>query len=178
MKRFLIAAIAFSAAVPANAFWLDGFYCYLEERREENNRWPDQFVENDRANTMAPFNVMIENGWRRQNLLGGHHFNEDCTKLSQSGKLRLQWILTQAPRHHRQLFIERSFNDELMQNRLATVNDFAAGVVQDGYPGQAQATHITLDGRPAVTVDFVNTKFRENMMTPALPENAAPAITN
>jgi len=28
-----------------------------------------------------------------------------------------------------------------------------------------------------VTVDFVNTQFRENMMTPALPEASSAAIT-
>lgn len=175
MKRFLFIAVALSAALPSDAFWLDGFYCYLEERREENNRWPEQFVEADRANTMAPFNVMIQNGWRRQNLLGSHHFNEDCTKLSQSGKLRVQWIVTQAPPQHRQLFVERSLNEDLMANRIATANEFAAEVAADGYPAQAQQTHILSDGRPAVTVDFVNTQFRENMMIPALPENSAPA---
>ncbi|MEO0529280.1 MAG: hypothetical protein AAF266_01755 [Planctomycetota bacterium] len=177
MKRVLFLAVALGTAVPSSAFWLDEFYCYLETRRQENNRWPEQFVEADRANTMAPFNVMVQNGWRRQNLLGSHHFNEDGTKLSQSGKLRIQWILTQAPPQHRQLFVEQSLNEEHLANRIATANEFASEVSRDGYPAEAQQTHILSDGRPAVTVDFVNTQFRENMMIPALPENSAPQVT-
>ena len=42
-------------------------------------------------------------------------------------------------------------------------------MVRDGYLPQAQDTHILSDGRPAVTVDFVNTQFRENMPIPTLP---------
>lgn len=177
MKRTLLAVAALAAAIPADAFWLGEFYCYLEERREENNAWPAQFVEQDRANAAAPFDIMIRNGWRRQNLLGSHHFNEDCTQLTQAGKLRVQWILTQAPAEHRQLFVERSLNAEMTENRVATVNDFATTVVRDGYALPAQETHIVSDGRPAVTVDFVNTQFRENMPTPTLPD-ASPSGTS
>jgi hypothetical protein len=169
MKRTLLAAVALAAAVPADAFWLGEFYCYLEERREQQNAWPAQFVEQDRNAVSTPFDVMISNGWRRQNLLGSHHFNEDCTQLSQAGKLRVQWILTQAPPEHRQIFVERSFNDETTQSRIATVSDFSTQVVRDGVPPVVTDTHLVSDGRPAVTVDFVNTQFRENMPTPALP---------
>lgn len=169
MKRTLMAALALAAAAPAQAFWFDGLYCYLEERREENNLWPAQYVQQDRRNAAAPFEVMIRNGWRRQNLLGGHHFNEDCTKLTRSGELRVQWILTQAPPQHRQVFIERSLSEDITQQRIETANLFAAEVVNEGFGGTAQPTHILSDGRPAVTVDFVNTQFRENMPTPTLP---------
>lgn len=175
MKRMLLATICLAAATPANAFWLGEFYCYLEEGREVNNEWPSQYVGQDRVNARAPFDVMIQNGWRRQNLLGSHHFNEDCTKLTRSGEIRVQQILTQAPPQHRQVFIERSLKEEITQQRIATTNEFAALVVKNGYASSAQETHIVSDGRPAVTVDFVNTQYRENMMTPALPENSGPA---
>lgn len=176
MKRILLAAAALAAAAPANAFWLGEFYCYLEERREEQNAWPAQFVEQDRNAASAPFDVMVRNGWRRQNLLGSHHFNADCTELTQAGKLRVQWILTQAPPEHRQVFVERSIDSETTQNRIATVNAFSTQVALDGGPAQVSETHIVSDGRPAVTVDFVNTQFRENMPTPTLPA-ASPAGT-
>lgn len=172
MKRMLLATICLAAAAPADAFWLGEFYCYLEERREENNAWPSQYVGQDRINAKAPFDIMVQNGWRRQNLLGSHHFNEDCSKLTRSGQIRVQQILTQAPPEHRQVFIERSLKPEVTQQRIATTNEFAAIVSTDGMGSSAQETHLISDGRPAVTVDFVNTQFRENMMTPALPENS------
>lgn len=175
MKRTLLAMAAVLAASPSEAFWLGEFYNYLETRREENARWPSQYVGQDRVAAAAPFEIMVRNGWRRQNLLGSHHFNEDCTQLSQAGKLRVQWILTQAPPEHRELFVERSIEEGVTQSRLDTVNQFAAQVVRDGVPAQAQETHILSDGRPAVTVDFVNTQFRENMPVPTLPSQQASA---
>jgi hypothetical protein len=177
MKRTLLCVAALAAAAPADAFWLGEFYCYLEERREENARWPSQFVGQDRAAAAAPFDVMIRNGWRRQNLLGAHHFNEDCTQLSQAGKLRVQWILSQAPPEHREVFIEQSIEEGVTQQRIETVNQFAMQVSRDGAPFQAQPTHILSDGRPAVTVDFVNTQFRENMPVPTLPKAEAATPT-
>ena len=177
MKRFLMTvAAAGLLATSADAFWLGECYHYLESGREENNQWPQQYVGQERINTAAPFEIMIRNGWRRQNLLGGHHFTEDGTKLTQAGKLRVQWILTQAPQEHRQLFVERSLSEDLTQARIATANDFASQVVTDGYATSVQETHILSDGRPAVTVDFVNTQFRENMPIPTL-QDATPIPT-
>ncbi len=172
MKRLALAAIALGmttlAVAPADGFWLDAFYCHLERGREGNNLWPHQHLETDRRNASAPFDVMVRNGWRRQNLLGSHHFTEDGAQLTEAGKLRVQWILTQPPVEHRQVFIERSLNEEVNVARIAAANEFATIAVRDGVPTDAQGTHILSDGRPATTVDFVNTQFRENMMTPAL----------
>lgn len=173
MKRTLLAALVLASAAPTQGFWLGEFYCYLEARREENNKWPAQYVESDRANAKAPFDIMVQNGWRRQNLLGSHHFNEDGTQLTQAGKLRVQWILTQAPEQHRQVFIERSFVEGVAATRSATVSEFAAQITSGGFDGMPQDTHIVSDGRPAVTVDFVNTQFRENMPVPALQQQTA-----
>lgn len=173
-KLVSVVAIVFSLAItmPTEAFWLDALYCDLDRGRCENSQWPKQFVAQDRMNAHAPFDVMIENGWRKQNLLGRHHFNEDCTKLTEAGKLRVQWILTQPPVQHRQVFIERSLKEELTQARIETANQFAANVLRDGSQPNIQETHIVSDGRPATTVNFVNTTFRDNMPVPALPENS------
>lgn len=177
MKRKLLVIAALGVAGSAQAFWLDEFYCYLESRRQENNRWPEQFVEQDRINATAPFDIMIRNGWRRQNLLGSHHFNEDCTALSRAGELRVQWILTQAPPEHRQIFIERALQADVTQQRIDTANQFAATVVTDGVVPQAQDTHIQSDGRPATVVDFVNTQYRQNMRIPSLPQGGPASPT-
>lgn len=174
MKRILLTAAALAVVAPAQAFWFGDMYCYLETRRKENNRWPEQFVEPDRRAAAAPFEIMVRNGWRRQNLLGGHHFSDDGTQLTQAGKLRVQWILTQNPAQYRQVFVERAVNEGTNEARLATVNDFATQF-EDGSLDSAQQTHIVSDGRPAVTVDFVNTKFRENMPIPTLPQSATPS---
>ncbi len=160
------------------AFWLDALYCHLERGCQENDVWPKQYLAADRANTQAPFNVMIQNGWRRQNLLGPHHFNHDCTALTDAGKLRVQWILTQPPAQHRQVFIERSLSDEITQARIAAATEFASTVIRDGSEPSIMDSHIMSTGRPATIVNYVNTTFRDNMPTPSLPDSSYDASGN
>ena len=165
-----IALSLLACAATADAFWIDAWYAKCEPKIRENRLWPEQYVEADRRRAREPFEVMIRNGWRRQNLLGGHHFNEDASKLTESGKLRVQWILTQNPDAFRQVYVERSLNDGVTAARIATASDFAAKVAGGSSAPSVGDTHIISDGRPATTVDFVNTSFRENMPIPALPQ--------
>ena len=145
--------------------------CYrnVEAGRRQNNLWPQQFVEADRVRAKEPFDLMVRNGWRRQNLVGSHHFNSNSDGLTESGKLRVQWILTQAPMQYRQVYIERSINNGVTEKRRAAVEQFAQQVVGEGYA--VQETTMLTDGRPATVVDYVNTAFRANMPVPQLPES-------
>ncbi|MCA9241862.1 MAG: hypothetical protein KDA37_16745 [Planctomycetales bacterium] len=135
-----------------------------------NERWPSPYVCPDRVNAHAPFEMMVSNGWRRQNLMGSHHFSSDSTQLTQAGELKVQWIMTQAPEAYRRMFVERSVDPAVTEQRIATVREYSVKLAQGGAAPQVSDTHIVSEGRPAATVDFVNTQFRENMRTPVLPE--------
>lgn len=164
----VVAALVSGFASSSEAFWLDAFFCHVEEGAKQNERWPSPYICPDRVYAHAPFNAMITNGWRRQNLLGAHHFNGDSTELTQAGELKVRWILEQAPPAYRRIFVERSFVDETTQARVATTQKFAEEFATGDVP-QVAETHIVSEGRPAATVDFVNSKFRENMRVPTLP---------
>ncbi|MEM1305310.1 MAG: hypothetical protein AAGG46_10455 [Planctomycetota bacterium] len=178
-----IAAVAVIAAcsAPADAWWNDCDNCVqhrsgtlmdsLHKGGQRNARWPSPYLCADRAHVRSPFEAMIVNGWRRQNLLGGHHFNGAATELTQSGKLKVRWIMTQAPPEFRQVFVERSLEEGVTEARIAAAQDFATLVARGGDAPRVADTHIISEGRPAATVDFVNTQFRENMPTPTLPES-------
>ena len=112
---------------------------------------------------------MIENGWRRQNLLGAHHFNGDTNQLSKAGELRVQWIMTQAPPSHRQIFVERTLSGEVNAQRLAVVRDYASKVSIDGQMPQVEETYLVSEGRPATIVDATNVNFMKSMPAPVLP---------
>src|SRR5690606_15584634 len=88
--------------------------------------WPD------RAAVCAPFGVMIHNGWRMQNTLASHHFREGTSELTEAGKLKVLWIMNEAPAQHRTIFIERSEAPELTQGRVRTVQNIAASLAVDG----------------------------------------------
>lgn len=134
-----------------------------------NRQWPSPYVCPDRVNAHAPFNTMVSNGWRRQNLMGSHHFKQDSTELTQAGELKVQWIMNQAPPAYRRMFVERSVDPQVTSTRIETVTKYAERIAMNGVVPQVRDTTIVSEGRPAGTVDFVNTQFRENMRVPMLP---------
>lgn len=159
-------------APTADAFWLDALWDHCERGCKVNQRWPSPHVCPDRVYAHAPFDAMIRNGWRRQNLLGAHHFNAESTQLTRAGELKVRWIMTQAPKQYRRMFVENSYTDGVTEKRIAAINEFANSTARGGEVPQVLATHIMSEGHPASTVDFVNNQFRENMRVPVLPASA------
>jgi hypothetical protein len=117
--------------------------------------------------------MMVNNGWRRQNLLGAHHFNPDSNQLTTAGELRVQSIMTQAPVDRRNIFIERSLNVDANAARLTAVRDYATKVSTDGRTPLVEETFLISEGRPAAVVDATNIKFMQSMPAPVLPEATA-----
>jgi hypothetical protein len=134
-----------------------------------NMCWPRPFVYPDRKAAMAPMVIMANNGWRRNNLLGAHHFAPDGTQLNVAGELMVRWILTQAPMHRRNVFIERAENPEVTSHRIEAVQRYASLVLPEGGFSVVD-THIVAEGRPAADVDATNVAFREAAPVPELPD--------
>src|SRR6185312_14135236 len=103
------------------------------------------------------------------NLLGAHHFNQDTNQLTKAGELKVQWIMTQAPAAHREIFIERTLSGEINAARLAVVRDYASKVSIDGRMPQVEETYLVSEGRPAAVVDATNVNFMKAMPAPVLP---------
>ena len=137
-----------------------------------NSCWPKPFIYPDRKAVFAPMDVMANNGWRRNNLLGAHHFDAETASLNEAGKLRVAWILTQAPMHRRTVFVERSLNSVETGRRIEAAQQFAATVAPEGTI-QVVDTHIISEGRSAVDVDTTNVRFRESAPAPILPTASA-----
>ncbi len=163
---------AMSLAAPAQAFWLDCFCDHVREGYCENSRWPSPYLCPDRVHAHAPFDVMVRNGWRRQNLMGAHHFNPETCALNESGKIKIRWIMTQAPPEYRQVFVERSIEPQHTEQRIAAVQEFSTQFAAGGEAPLVTETHLVSGGRPATVVDSVNTRFHENMKAPVLPANS------
>jgi hypothetical protein len=172
MRRTLLAALIptiFCSFVPkAQAVWVDETAHYVKHGYHQNVCWPWPYVCPDRIAVREPFCLMINNGWRRQNLLGPHHF-KSANELTTAGELRVHWIMTQAPPERRTIFVERALDPQLTEQRLATVREYAARVALDGQLPQVADTHLVSEGRPAAVVDATNVRFHESMPPPVLP---------
>jgi hypothetical protein len=173
MRQTLIAvaAVVVVAGVvqSARAVWVDHSAHYCKHGYHQNVDWPWPYVCPDRVAVREPFCIMVNNGWRRQNLLGAHHFNEDATKLTTAGELRVRWIMTQAPPDRRNIFVERSAGADVTAQRLTTAREFANQLSTDGRMPQVSETFLISEGRPASVVDATNVRFQESTPPPVLP---------
>lgn len=156
----------------AHGFWPDAFAHHVATGYRANVQWPSPYLCPDRAHVRAPFDLMVQNGWRRQNLLSPHHFNEDCTGLTTAGELKIRWIMTQAPEQYRQIFVERSVNPEHTAKRVEIAQQYAAQVGAGAQPLVSE-TFLIAEGRPASIVDAIGTRFQESMPPPVLPAASA-----
>jgi hypothetical protein len=173
MRRMILALIAFtvmmSGAASAWAVVFDSATYYVKRGYHRNVAWPWPYVCPDRIAVREPFAIMINNGWRRQNLLGGHHFNADATGLTKAGELKVQWIMTQAPPQYRTIFVERSVDPSVTASRVAAAREYSSQIALGGEAPQVAETYIVSEGRPASVVDSINVRFQESAIPPVLP---------
>jgi len=183
MRHTMIAAAAFVVVLAsvdsASAVCCDDTAHYVKHGFYVNNQWPWPYVCPDRIAVQEPFCIMVNNGWRRQNLLGGHHFNPETNQLNAAGQLKVQWIMTQAPPDRRRIFVERALDTKVNTERLTAVREYSTQVAVDGRTPLIAETSLMSEGRPAAIVDAINVKFQQSMPAPVLPpaQSASSAST-
>jgi hypothetical protein len=151
---------------------------YIKAGYHRNAVWPWPYFCPDRAAVREPFAIMVDNGWRRQNLLGPHHFDPEQNALTTAGELKVRWIMTQAPPDRRSIFVERSIDSAVTAERIAAAERYAAQVAIDGQTPQVGDTHLVSEGRPATTVDAIYVRWQESMQPPVLPPPGASSTLN
>ncbi len=115
----------------------------------EVNNWPCPYVCWDREAARAPFPAMIQNAWRRQNLLADCHFTGSGGELSQAGQHKVRWILTEAPVEHRAIFVRRTDTPGQTVARVNAIREYAAKVAPDVGPLSIMETYLRPAGYPA-----------------------------
>jgi hypothetical protein len=168
------AVVVLATVHSAKAVCLDDSVNYVKHGYHVNQMWPWPYVCPDRVAVREPFCLMINNGWRRQNLLGAHHFNPETNQLNAAGQLRVQWIMTQAPASRRGIFVERALDANVNAQRLVAVREYAGHVAINGQTAQVSETYLISEGRPASVVDATNVKFQQAMPAPVLPAAPSP----
>jgi hypothetical protein len=152
-----------SADGPLAKIWNDFNLTY-----NRNACWPHPFIGADNLAVREPMAVMMDNGWRMQNLIGMYHYEPDMLSLNEAGRRRVHWILTQAPMHRRVVFVERGFSPQETELRMRAAREAAQYFVASGQEPDVRETHIVSQGTPAQYVDEINTKFNESTPEPRL----------
>lgn len=140
---------------------------------DANVQWPRHYIPPARRSVCKTYDAMVNNGWRRQNLLGNYHFNKDTNELTSAGKLKVNWILSQAPEQRRNVFVQRAGEEVATTARIAAVHDYAGKLSPSVGQVDVNDTHIVAEGLPASSVDNVFTGYEANRLPPVLPAGAA-----
>ncbi len=181
MRRPILASLAVAVTLctttSAWAVWIDTTVHYVRSGYRVNSVWPWPYVCPDRVAVREPFALMVDNGWRRQNLLGPHHFDPAKNTLTTAGELKVHWIMTQEPPERRQIFVERSLEANVTAQRIEAARQYAAQIANDGRTPLVSDTFIVSEGRPAAAVDATYTRFNESLPTPVLPPVGASSST-
>ena len=156
----------------------NGVCCRVEAGYHQNNMWPNQYVPTARCAVNSHYTAMVNNGWRRQNLLGDYHFEDGSNELTAAGKLKSKWILTQAPQDRRMIYIQRGENQSETASRLAAVHAWAGNQSPAVDSVLVNDTHIVAEGHTAGSVDSIFVGFQANQPAPVLTPSAEETTGN
>ncbi len=134
--------------------------------------WPRQFVPAARRPIHETYAAMINNGWRRQNLLGDYHFDQETNVLTRAGEMKVQGILTQAPINRRDVYVQRATTSTETATRIAAVQGYSSQLSPAVGQVNVNDTHIVAEGHSAMAVDNMFIGFQTNRPAPVLPPPA------
>ncbi len=167
--RLIVFTVVTLTTLPLSADWLCDFFNSVARDTKRRNCWPAPFACPDRQTVRAPFAIMVNNGWRRQNMLGDFYFEPTTGQLTEAGKLKIRWIVFEAPEQHREIYVHIGQTSEETQARLATATAEAASLAPQGQVPHVMQTSISDGGSPADRVDLIERKYQSSMPIPRLP---------
>ena len=135
---------------------------------KERQIWPEQYRPIDKAAALAPYPMMIENGWRRQNMLVAAHFDASTNQLTEAGQNKVRWILVSAPQSHRSIYVHVADTSEMTSARIASVQQYASKIAPNDLP-PIMTTTIHEEGWPADQIDMIGQNYLKSMPSPKLP---------
>jgi hypothetical protein len=160
--------ISLSCATQVSADMCTCFFTSIAQDVKRRQCWPAPFAEPARVAVRAPFCLMGNNGWRRQNMLGEYHFEPGTGQLTEAGRLKVRWILTVAPEQRRSIYVHAADANPETAARMNAVQQFASQVTPMCLP-PVMATSIPDDGWSATQVDAIDRKYLAAQPVPRLP---------
>ena len=145
---------------------------FLGIRRDfaRRNCWPQPFVSYDQQAVREPFELMIARGWERQNMLHDAYFEDGRSALTEAGRLKLKWILTEVPAPHRIVYVRRADDPQDTQARLESVRAYAKQLLHGGVLPPILETSVAPPHSPADWVDSISRKYYIGIPDPKLPK--------
>jgi hypothetical protein len=175
MRRIGLLALAgligvlFSTA--AQAQWLEEFCDHVAKTTMRVNCWPKPHIYADREAVRTPIAIMVANGRVRQNTLSEYYFAPGGT-LTESGRRKVRWILTQSAFVDRTIFVYQSPDSIETAAQIASVREEIKRIQPENKDPRVVVTNVRPVGWPAERVGRIGAKFNESLPTPTLPASS------
>jgi hypothetical protein len=160
--------VSLGCASQVTADMCSSFFSGIAKDVKRRQCWPAPFNASDRVAARLPFALMVNNGWRRQNMLGEFHFEPGTGQLTEAGRLKVRWILTTGPEQHRLLYVHTADTDRETAARMTAVQQLASQISPMNLP-PITATSISDEGWSANQVDGISRKYLSSQPNPRLP---------
>lgn len=136
--------------------------------------WPHPYNCQDRSYVRQVVSAQEQKGWTEETTLFEYHFDEETQQLNHSGIRHLQWIVDFAPPEHKMIWIQKTHDSVINEQRLANVHQQVAVLQSDqGSPGIALRTAAPT-GRPALEINAIRLAEIESMPDPRVEYYALP----
>jgi hypothetical protein len=91
--------------------------------------------------------------------------------LTEAGKLKIRWIIIEAPEQHREVYVHIGQTNDETQARLATVTAQAASLAPQGEMPSIMQTSISDESYPADRTNRLNNLYKSmnGVQVPYLP---------
>ncbi len=132
-----------------------------------NVAWPQPFRGADSQSVVAPFEVMRDNGWRENNTIGSGLFSEQ-NALSEAGKIKVQWIVTQAPQDRRTVYVKNGNSEQETGARVESVQLAVSQMIPSGPLPQILVTEIEPGTSSGAYQTLVHRALTKTTPTPRL----------
>lgn len=176
MFAIIAFATAFSLVVGDNEPASADFGSWLHRQKMayfRNSAWPDPFTEADALQTVEPFEIMKNNGWRTHNTIGHNLFRAGDGALLASGHARVRWIATQSPQSRRNIHVLKGRTQQETTARVASVQEACRVLLPEGVEPQIFVTTIEPATTPGALATKINRDRLENTPVPKLPTSTA-----
>ena len=138
-----------------------------------NNCWPQPFVYPNRAAVRVPLQMVVDRGWQRHNTLGAEYFDPETQALNHAGRLKVRWILTQAPLDRRVVYLNPGPTAQITQARLAAVRkEVAAYVSRRQLDEHLVLTPVPEAQWPGADITAIGQRFQASQPAPVLPQQS------
>ena len=159
--------LTLSGSAAAMAGWSE-FWHQSKTDYQRRKDWPYPFTCADRMAQRQPFEIMANNGWRRETTLGDVMFTAEG-ELTTAGQHKVRWIVTQAPVARRTVWVLRGQDATATAQRVDQVQRYIERILPEGALPEVLVSDQPPPGMSGDYLDAIDRSMRTTVAPPRLP---------